>query len=74
MYCIIVKYGLVVEEEISMSIVAIGRVGAWRLARYETMLSDNSVFQQITQEKEPFQPVQHGMIVTEIYKGAEFYN
>ena len=56
-----------------MSVVAIGRVGAWRLAHYETLLSDNSVFKKISQEEEPFQPEQHEMIVIEIYKG-EFVN
>lgn len=62
------KYGLVVEEAISTSIVATGLVGAWRLARYETWSTDSSILQQITQE-EPFQPERHGMIVIEIFKG-----
>ena len=48
-------------------------LGAWRLAHYDTISSDSRVVKKITEEDEPFQPEEHGMIVTEIYKG-EFYN
>ena len=70
--CIIsntVKYGLTVEDHLSMSIVAIGRVGVWRVTHMETIDSDQCVLQQISKEVEPFQPEQHGFIVVEIYKG-----
>lgn len=70
---LIVKYGLVAEDEVTLSVVARGQVGAWRLAHYDTISSDSRVVKKITEEDEPFQPEEHGMIVTEIYKG-EFYN
>ena len=43
-----VMYGLIVEDHLSMSIVAIGRVGVWRVTHMETIDSDQCVLQQIS--------------------------
>ena len=64
-----VKYGLTIDDHLSMSIMAIGRIGVWRVTHMETIDSDQCVLQQISREVEPFQPEEHSFIVVEIYKG-----
>lgn len=65
-----VKYGLVVDDQLSMSIIAIGRIGVWRVTHMETIDSDQSVLEQISKQMEPYQPENHSFIVVEIYKGV----
>ena len=62
------KYGLIVDDKLSTSIVAVGQIGVWRLVQYETVSSDGSIFEQIAEEAEPFLPEQHDFIVIEICK------
>jgi hypothetical protein len=63
-----VKYGLIIDNKLSTSIVAIGQIGVWRLVQYETISSDGSILEQIAEGAEPFLPEQHDFIVIEIYK------
>lgn len=65
-----VKYGLMVDDHLSMSIVAVGRVGVWRVTHMETIDSDQRVLEDISKQMEPFQPEEHSFIVVEIYKGV----
>ena len=65
-----VKYGFMVDDHLSMSIVAlVGRVGVWRVTHMEIIDSDQSVL-EISEQMEPFHPEEHSFTVVEIYKGV----
>lgn len=68
---LVVKYGLIVGDKLSTSIIAVGRIGVWRLVQYETLATDRDILEQIADGAEPFLPEQHDFIVIEIYK-SEF--
>ena len=59
-----------IDDHLSMSIVAIGRIGVWRVTHMETIDSDQFVLEEISKQMEPFQPEEHSFIVVEIYKGV----
>lgn len=62
------KYGLIVDDKVSTSVLAVGQVGVWRLVQYDTVSSDSRIWEQITEASEPCLPEQHDFVVMEIYK------